>query len=579
MTRLPNSQLPTQTVEEYASTTHYIPVTSRMASKPSIHSSSPITSAPTLPLGQGRRRGSIASLSSRLPLDKERMSQALDQIHIAASQSEMLTTFNDFTPAPSSSSGREGKGLAGELQGGLSGLYSRFRASVGGVTNLVGGLTPDEYKEKSEDKSSSRVESSVQLGGEKHSVGKVQASAVSPPTVEHTPTAPVHPSTLLSNNLLSDQTQLTKASRSSTSAAVVSPKLSGHHSQAGGSKPTLAPLTKATTSSAANPKLAEVHVVALKDADLLGKPASDQSSETHQQSSSLSEISVAPGEKLTPSISTTRGRSHVKSDSEDQRTLVDTVASPQSANHNRSSTQTSVYEPFAGNNNRSSAINQNGILLNTDVPTRGSEGILKEKKVVKPAQPDRMSASRDSPLDQPKPQNGSLSLDTIGPDPIQVEANRQASFVNDRMSDISTDAVKRGPTEASLLDARLENSQGTDRTAPVVSVNQSHVPGFTISHASSSDGELSKPPVTSKVPKRKDRRTITGKAAPNSSLRPSEQPMSSNGPPSASANTVSSQIRSKVLSKDYWMKDENAQDCFYCGDAFSTFRRKHHCRK
>ncbi|KAF1343613.1 hypothetical protein BDV97DRAFT_323453 [Delphinella strobiligena] len=36
--------------------------------------------------------------------------------------------------------------------------------------------------------------------------------------------------------------------------------------------------------------------------------------------------------------------------------------------------------------------------------------------------------------------------------------------------------------------------------------------------------------------------------------------------------------RRRVLSKEFWMKDENARDCFHCGNAFSTFRRKHHCR-
>ncbi|KAL8698007.1 MAG: hypothetical protein Q9224_002050 [Gallowayella concinna] len=42
--------------------------------------------------------------------------------------------------------------------------------------------------------------------------------------------------------------------------------------------------------------------------------------------------------------------------------------------------------------------------------------------------------------------------------------------------------------------------------------------------------------------------------------------------------TTLPQIRTRVLNKEYWMKDENARDCFYCGDPFSTFRRKHHCR-
>jgi 1-phosphatidylinositol-3-phosphate 5-kinase len=38
------------------------------------------------------------------------------------------------------------------------------------------------------------------------------------------------------------------------------------------------------------------------------------------------------------------------------------------------------------------------------------------------------------------------------------------------------------------------------------------------------------------------------------------------------------QMRRKILSRDFWMRDENAKICFGCGDSFSTFRRKHHCR-
>ncbi|CCK69312.1 1-phosphatidylinositol-3-phosphate 5-kinase KNAG_0C01990 [Huiozyma naganishii CBS 8797] len=33
-----------------------------------------------------------------------------------------------------------------------------------------------------------------------------------------------------------------------------------------------------------------------------------------------------------------------------------------------------------------------------------------------------------------------------------------------------------------------------------------------------------------------------------------------------------------LISKEYWMKDESAKECFACGKAFNTFRRKHHCR-
>lgn len=34
----------------------------------------------------------------------------------------------------------------------------------------------------------------------------------------------------------------------------------------------------------------------------------------------------------------------------------------------------------------------------------------------------------------------------------------------------------------------------------------------------------------------------------------------------------------QLISKEYWMKDESAKECFTCGKPFSTFRRKHHCR-
>ncbi|SCU98968.1 LADA_0H16490g1_1 [Lachancea dasiensis] len=37
-------------------------------------------------------------------------------------------------------------------------------------------------------------------------------------------------------------------------------------------------------------------------------------------------------------------------------------------------------------------------------------------------------------------------------------------------------------------------------------------------------------------------------------------------------------IPKSVLSKEYWMKDESAKDCFACTKPFTTFRRKHHCR-
>ncbi|KAH8906114.1 hypothetical protein BR93DRAFT_730274 [Coniochaeta sp. PMI_546] len=78
------------------------------------------------------RRDSIASISVSSQADKEQLALALGKIRTSASQSDVLTTFNDFTPAPGSLPTAESRSSAGELvQQGLSGLYSRFKEAVG----------------------------------------------------------------------------------------------------------------------------------------------------------------------------------------------------------------------------------------------------------------------------------------------------------------------------------------------------------------------------------------------------------------------------------------------------------------
>ena len=78
------------------------------------------------------RRDSIASVSASSQADKDQLALAFDKIRTSASQSDVLTTFNDFTPAPGSLPTAETKSTAGEfVQQGLSGLYSRFKEAVG----------------------------------------------------------------------------------------------------------------------------------------------------------------------------------------------------------------------------------------------------------------------------------------------------------------------------------------------------------------------------------------------------------------------------------------------------------------
>ncbi|CCF33505.1 phosphatidylinositol-4-phosphate 5-Kinase [Colletotrichum higginsianum] len=80
------------------------------------------------------RHDSINSISTASQADKDQLAHTLNRIHTSASQSDSLTTFNDFAPPPVSLPAAETKVLAGELvQNGLSGLYSRLKEAVGAV--------------------------------------------------------------------------------------------------------------------------------------------------------------------------------------------------------------------------------------------------------------------------------------------------------------------------------------------------------------------------------------------------------------------------------------------------------------
>lgn len=46
----------------------------------------------------------------------------------------------------------------------------------------------------------------------------------------------------------------------------------------------------------------------------------------------------------------------------------------------------------------------------------------------------------------------------------------------------------------------------------------------------------------------------------------------------AQKNKTGFKQKQPLISKEYWMKDESAKECFSCGKPFTTFRRKHHCR-
>jgi 1-phosphatidylinositol-3-phosphate 5-kinase len=130
--------------------------------------------------------------------------------------------------------------------------------------------------------------------------------------------------------------------------------------------------------------------------------------------------------------------------------------------------------------------------------------------------------------------------------------------------------LDHGPesTEAALTAANTETQDVTPAPPrpPMVHVGPSHLPGYHLSRASSSDGVSS---------------VYTNTTARSSAVAPiDELRQQTLGKVAASnlPNSAVAHMRRKILSREFWMQDANAKDCFNCGDSFSTFRRKHHCR-
>ncbi|KAF2765664.1 hypothetical protein EJ03DRAFT_279516 [Teratosphaeria nubilosa] len=124
----------------------------------------------------------------------------------------------------------------------------------------------------------------------------------------------------------------------------------------------------------------------------------------------------------------------------------------------------------------------------------------------------------------------------------------------------------------------LRSPNGNTRP-PLYHVGASHLPGFEPSRASSTTdgGDVSSSSTVQNAPQRP---TLDPSPNFNSGLQRKRtvlKPQAHAAQPQHTTH-VPMHLRRRVISKEFWMKDENAKDCFYCGQSFSTFRRKHHCR-
>ena len=457
----------------------------------------------SLPQFRKSRRGSLASSASNSQVDREAISQALDHIHGSASQSDSLTTFNEYTSPPSSSSGTN-KGLAADLQGGITNLYSRIKASVGNVKDKVP-LTADESIEETASPDSLHRTSP---GGSLHSAA---------PRSHHTsPLSNVKAESSIAHGVPHDKPKevLSTHSRNESRSSRLSSGQGATHTGLpwieNRDKVSPAPLHSATPPITAAPSLAQTAVATFSTRALNSSPQS-----------LVSEKGFS--------------RDQVSADTFRSKRLLSTSVAKHDVPENTGSTNSPVtVAPPCDPDPVSSASSWSG-----------------RRVAVPPAQ---LTTHDDLP-----PQE--IGVDTVLPYSGISPGITESAQVSSELRTVNPEVVRGNLAGDSTKSKNGKNDIDSAK------VDERHMKSL-----------------SNHQDRRSARHTIPVDDMGVSSYRHKDQHLRSKlhkarTPPIRSLQSQSwVEPRSKILDKEFWMRDENARDCFYCGEPFSTFRRKHHCR-
>ncbi|KAJ9602394.1 Mitochondrial distribution and morphology protein 12 [Cladophialophora chaetospira] len=444
---------------------------------------SPSASSIFLPLGKRARRDSKASLSHEL--DQDALNQALNNIHTAASQSNDLTVFNDYTTPPAAGSAVEGMSLVSEIQGGISGLYNKLKASVGGTKDV-----DDHHQETQPALSASDDRASF---NSKLSSG-LTSKAPSPRVAASDPTPPTEPP----SSKVSSKTTSIKPSVSSTPAL---------RSPTGPSQP---------SSHIVDPYVTSVNIHAI-------------GSVNHSRTGSALEVESPQQRSLTASADSDSLRRGLSKPSKE------TSFSDRASSH--------ITSPVLNPRGTPSSHERGLSISSAQSHPHGTDSLVSPPILASP-QGERPT-TRVSVTRQESAQN-------------QRQSNPLDLLAENTPSSKSTNSSQARPSEISGLKSPGLTTlppRPTDKLAPKIS--QSRLPGFHASRTTSSDSSVA-----------------TGILRGNLDQLDDEEPSLNRVHQARPVN----KLRSKLLSKEFWMRDENAKDCFHCGEQFTTFRRKHHCR-
>lgn len=525
-----------------------------MSSKSIRDGDSQSASSLLLPQLRHSRRGSLASLSSANQLDKETLSQALDQIHTTASQTETLTTFNEYTSPPTSSAGPDTKGIASDLHGGLSGLYSRLRASVGNVKDIAN-FGADVATENSSLKSPKAATYSPKLPS-KNKFEPSRGASSSDSTIQAT-SAPASGRQSPQGNVDAEgehheTKQTLKPSTKSVGSVSTSAKsVTGSLATLKSPSVTLMQAAQPTTAS---PAIADVNISAVRrigaDADPIAAPRTMTSAESQK---------VAFGAPRQSYLVESSGQGDVGA---------------------------SASIPLEGSTSRISS--QGGFTQQGDrlVPNEANSA---SKSLEGPVLVGSRAASMDIVRPFPNYEDGPdivvNAASALLSDPNNAHMGRPAmTFSNhgNGQDYVFSVPISSNKTKGGIADDAAKTGENRHTKLPLRKtmapplITRSHSSNLSLSRASSSDTEsLNNSPLPTSARKLS---AASYEAHPfqSSNFRSAASAVAQRD---SSTVNVFSQVKNKVLNKEYWMKDENARDCFYCGDTFSTFRRKHHCSK
>jgi 1-phosphatidylinositol-3-phosphate 5-kinase len=436
---------------------------------------SPVSTASIL--GFRTRRDSLNSVSVTSQVDKEQLAHTLDKIHTSASQSDALTTFNDFAPPPASAPATESRGIAGDLvQNGFTGLYTKFKEVVGAVSS-----TRTQGSEDADGADTGPKSGSTAYGASKASVNPLPRGDTSATmSTFHSTGSSDGPFTGVSSSgvvtaMTDSQSQAPQSSKATSISALSVSKASSS------SRQSLPNVTKASTPTAVDPTVA-TGIVHIDSSRSVARP-DDGAGRTSGRRS----ISKVDGHPL---------NSASDPNVYEVKDLKGSVGSARTRRDDAISVDGSTDMPTSPMKNIAPLLPN---IQTTDLRTSSSSSLLVAPRI--PSIIDRISGSK-SP-----------------------------GYAGSR-----TSSVEHGTAEASPISTSAHNSVYHDSFAHDDQPRQMRSGALRIPGTTANEG----------------------------------------APEQVNARLES--MRKQVLSKEFWMADETCKECFLCGQAFTAFRRKHHCR-